>query len=164
MEKNLSNADYETAHNRAVRQYKKMSMFILWSGVLNLVAAIMTVIRGTEADFALAYTFNAIIYRVLIEQSSMTTFLLGLLIISIGALSAIIFAAIGFFATLGKRLFLFLGTGLYILDFIALFIFAPAGDSNLAMLFMHAMISIALGVAIFSYYKVIDIEKKFKKV
>jgi len=155
---------YEAAHNRAVRQYKKMSMFILWSGILNIVSALVAVLRTGTMDFSLSYAFNEILFRILIEQTTLSNVWMGLSIVGIAVVSGIGFALLGIFANMGNRPCLIISAALYFLDFIAIFIFIPYGESYWTMLVVHVMFMFAAFASIFFYYQVMSIEKKFHKV
>ncbi len=155
---------YEAAHNRAVRQFKKMSMFILWSGILNIVSAVVAVLRTGAMDFSLSYAFNEILFRILIEQTSLSNVWLGISIVGIAVLSGVGFALLGIFANMGNRVCLLVSAALYFLDFIAIFIFIPYGESYWTMIVVHVMFMFAAFAAIFTYYQVLSIEKKFHKV
>ncbi len=162
--KKIIPATYEVVHNKAVRQFKKMSLFILWSGVLNIVSALVAVLRTGNADFALSYGFNDIIFRLLINLDGLSNTWLGIIIVAIAVASGLLFALIGIFANMGNLGFLIAGTALYVLDFIAYFIFIPVADLNVTIIALHVMFTFAFGASIFLYYKVLDIEKKFHKV
>ncbi len=155
---------YEAAHNRAVRQYKKMSMFILWSGILNIVSALVAVLRTGAMDFSLSYAFNEILFRLLIENTALSNVWLGLSIVGIAVASGIGFALLGIFANMGNRACLIISAALYFLDFIAIFLFIPYGESYWTMLVVHVMFMFAAFASIFFYYQVMSIEKKFHKV
>ncbi len=155
---------YEAAHNRAVRQFKKMSMFILWSGILNIVSAVVAILRAGDLDFSLSYAFNEMLFRILIEQTTLSNVWISLSIVGIAVLSGVGFALLGLFANMGNKVCLLLGAALYFLDFIAIFVFIPYGESYWTMIVVHTMFMFAAFAAIFTYYRVLDIEKKFHKV
>ena len=155
---------YEAAHNRAVRQFKKMSMFILWSGVLNIVSAIVAVLRTGAMDISLSYAFNEMLFRLLIEHTALSNVWLGISIVGIAAVSGIAFAVLGIFANMGNRLSLLLAAALYFIDFILIFIFIPYGESYWTMIVVHIMFMFAAFAAVVTYYQVLAIEKKFHKV
>lgn len=150
---------YEVAHNKAVRQFKKMSIFILWAGVLNVISAVIAVFQNAT-DYSLCFAFNNVIFLIL----GQSTPLLKIIIVLIAVASGILFAAVGYFASLGHKAFLFTGAIAYFLDFIVLFIFiSPSNSGYLTSIFIHAMLMIAIMLSLFAYYSVLAVEKKFKK-
>jgi len=150
---------YEVAHNKAVRQFKKMSIFILWAGVLNVISAVIAIFQNTS-DFSLCFAFNNVIFLIL----GQSTPLLKIIIALIAVFSGVLFAAIGYFASLGHKAFLFTGAIAYFLDFVVLFIFiSPASSGYLTSILIHAMLMIAIMFSLFAYYSVLAIEKKFNK-
>ncbi len=157
-------AAYEVVHNKAVRQFKKMSLFILWSGILNIVSALVAVLKTGNADFALSYGFNDILFRLFMNIDGLSATWLGIIIVAIAVVSGLLFALLGIFANMGNLGCLIAGTALYILDFIAYFIFIPAAELNVTIIALHVMFTFAFGASIFLYFKVLDIQKKFHKV
>ncbi|MCX5775997.1 MAG: hypothetical protein NTV44_06600, partial [Firmicutes bacterium] len=90
--------------------------------------------------------------------------LLKIIIVVIAVASGVAFAAVGYFASLGHKAFLFTGAAAYFLDFIVLFIFiSPSNSSYLTSIFIHAMLMIAIMLSLFAYYSVLAVEKKFNK-
>lgn len=154
---------YEVAHNKAVRQFKKMSIFILWAGVLNVISALIAIFQASS-DYSFCFAFNNAIFLKLEDLLVASPALLKILIISIAVVSGAIFAAVGYFASLGHRVFLFGGAIAYFLDFVVLFIFiAPSNGSFLTSILIHAMLMVAIGMSLFAYFSVLAIEKKFNK-
>jgi len=150
---------YEVAHNRAVRQYKKMSIFILWAGVLNVVSTVIAIFQNST-DYSLCFSFNNVIFLIL----GQSTPLLKIIIVLIAVASGALFAAVGYFASLGHKAFLFTGAIAYFLDFVVLFIFInPSNDGYLTSILIHAMLMIAIMFSLFAYYSVLAIEKKYNK-
>lgn len=155
---------YDAAHNKAVRQYKKMSLFILWSGILNIVSAMVAVLQTGTADFPLSYGFNDILFRLLINNSGLSLLWLDISIIAIAVGSGLLFAALGIFANMGNLTFLIISAALYVLDFIAIFVFIPLAEINITIIAIHIMFTFAIGASFYTYFKVLDIEKTFHKV
>lgn len=154
---------YEVAHNKAVRQFKKMSIFILWAGVLNVISAVIALFQA-GSDYSLCLAFNNVIFLELGDHLSSSPALLKILIVVIAVASGSIFAAIGYFASLGHKVFLFTGAIAYFLDFIVLFIFiAPSNTGYMTSILIHAMLMIAIMFSLFAYYSVLAIEKKYNK-
>ena len=154
---------YEVAHNKAVRQFKKMSIFILWAGVLNVISAVIAIFQA-GSDYSLCFAFNNIIFLELGAHLASSPALLKILIVVIAVVSGAAFAAVGYFASLGHKAFLFTGAIAYFLDFIVLFVFIdPSYTGYLTSILIHAMLMIAIMFSLFAYYSVLAIEKKFNK-
>lgn len=170
---------YSTAHNKAVKMYQKTSIFLLWAGVVNVFAIVIGVIQlaagslvtdfafsWPSSGFAMSFSFQIMLNSIMIR--SLEQVVADILMIITGIAFGGLFAFLGFMASKGKKLFLFLGTGLYALDFAAMFFVYESGNvariwTNYAFtLVTHAIILVACFIAIIQYYNVIHIEKVFK--
>lgn len=154
---------YEAAHNRAVRHYKKMSIFLLWAGVLNVMTAVVAVVKGGGNDYSMCFAFNQILF-LLLGSTSLPAVTQIVLVVAIAVISGAAFALLGYFASLGSKVCLFTGGILYFLDFVALFIWiSPNSSSYVLSIVMHALFLFSIMAALFAYYSVIAVEKKFNK-
>lgn len=175
---------YLQAHNKAVRLYQKSSIFLLWSGILNIFAIIIGIVQAAtykvnasniiekldyiwpKSGYALSYSLQQLINNALLRAN--LGIAVNFLIILIGLIFSGAFAAIGFLASRGKKWLLLLGSGLYALDFALMFFLYALGIipfvwTNYAFtLVSHVLILIACIVAIVEYYNVIHIEMVFK--
>ena len=177
---------YVEAHNRAVNFFRKSAMFLFWAGIIAVGAAVIGVVQTSmgqvyvldeiarnwpTSGFALGFSLEIFLARVFLDNISNGAlagiFLADILIILVSLVLGGGFAALGVFAAKGKRWCLFLGGGLYLADFAALFFvysyLSPITNwTNYAFsIATHVIVLSALVVAIIEYYRVIDIEKKY---
>lgn len=170
---------YSEAHNKAVKMYQKTSIFLLWAGVVNVLAIVIGIIQMSanslvsgegidhiwpSSGFAMNFSGQIILNKLII--TSMDSIIADILMIIIAVILGGAFVAVGYFAAKGKRWLLFLGSGIYALDFGAMFFVyqaVPMVWTNYAFtLVTHIVILIACLIAIVEYYNVIHIEKVFK--
>ncbi len=164
---------YSERHNKAVRIYQKASFFLLWAGVVNVIAAIFGVFGvGTTTDsegnivdyrYSMCFSINKFLNYYL-EQSGLDQWLFSLIIVFLALAMGGLFALFGYLASSGKRLYLFAGAILYVLDFV-LFFFAFYNSPWTSYAFglaTHAVILVAIGVAIFEYFNVLSIEAHYR--
>ncbi len=169
---------YSEAHNKAVKMYQKTSIFILWAGVVNVFAIVVGVIqlaanstvssmpfKWPSSGFAMCLTCQMLLNSIMIQ--SLDSLAADILMILVGLVIGGGFAAIGFFASKGKRWLLLLGSGLYAIDFGGMFFGYESGLvartwTNYAFtLVTHIVVLIACLIAIVEYYNVLHIEKVF---
>lgn len=170
---------YSEAHNKAVKMYQRSAIFLLWAGVVNVFAIVIGVIQlaanslvtqvqfpWPTSGFAMSFSVQILLNSVMIK--SLDSLAADILMIIIGLVLGGLFAALGFFASKGKRWVLLLGTALYAIDFGIMFFVYESGFvarlwTNYAFtLVTHIVVLVACIVAIVEYYNVIHIEKVFK--
>ncbi len=172
---------YGEAHNKAVRMFKRSSIFLLWAGIVNLFAVIIGVIQSAAGSilsseickitwptsgYALSFSIQIFLNSLLVP--AMDPGLAYFLMLLIAAGFSALFVFIGLFASKGRLGLLIAGGALYALDFVGMFFVygftqVPAVWTNYAFtLATHAIIFAAVVVAIIEYYNVIHIEKIFK--
>ncbi|NCA97206.1 MAG: hypothetical protein EOM77_03390 [Bacteroidia bacterium] len=150
---------YTEAHNKAVRLYRRTSIFLLWAGVVSVLATLIGVLRS-ESGYGMSLAFNIFILR-WIASLSLPDYAQYIIFFAFSIASGAIFAVLGYFAQQGKKVFLFVGLGLYMADFVAVFLVYGAIWSTTYALTIgtHLFILGALIIAVFEYYQVITIEK-----
>ena len=174
--------NYVEAHNRAVNFYRKSAMFLFWAGILAVGAVIIGIIQlvaqktfviesisyqWPTSGFAVAFSLVIFLAKIFIDVMPNQA-LADIVLILVTLLLGGGFAALGIFASKGKRWCLFLGGGLYLADFAALFFvyhyISPLVNwTNYAFsIATHVIILSALVVAIIEYYRVLDIEKRYR--
>ncbi len=175
---------YLEAHNKAVRLYQKSSIFLLWSGILNIFSLIIGIVQVAtyrmnedniiaglsyywpKSGYSLSYSLQQLINNALLRANMGIA--VNFIIILIGLLLSVAFAFMGFYASRGKKWVLLLGSGLYALDFALMFFIYSFGIipfywTNYAFtLASHALILGACILAIIEYYNVVHIEVTFK--
>jgi len=161
MNKNKTQYSYAELHNKAVRMYRKTALFLLWAGVASVLA---TLIGIFEVDSGFAMSFSANIYlNHLLLGSDLPSYAKYIIIFAAAILTGALFAALGYFAQLGKKAFLFAALALYLADFAAIFfVYDAIWTTPYAFtLATHLVVLGAVMVAVFSYYNVISIERRF---
>ena len=174
--------NYADSHNRAVKSYKRTSLFLMWGGIIGFVSTILGVFNiGSAANgelainyrYSLTFALNRFIFNAL-EYSELNIVVTSLLILLISAASAGLVAILGYYAQLGRIRYLYIGMGVYLVDFIALFIYDNGFPTlfertfNLSIylfsLFFHIVILGAGVVAIVHYYRVLNIETRHQEL
>lgn len=162
MKINKPQPTYADLHNKAVRLYRKTAIFLMWAGVVSILATIIAIFRS-EAGYGMSLAVNIFLNR-LIEALELPSFATYLIIFALSIATGALFAVLGFFAQQGKKVFLFVGAGLYLVDFAAVFLVYGANwDTTYAFtIATHLVILGALAIAIFEYFNVIAIERRFR--
>lgn len=167
---------YKEAHNRAVRMFQRCSIFLLWAGVVNVFAALIGVIQiaakttfaveyvWPNSGFALTLTSQMVINNLLLKSMGSTGACLLIMLISI--ILGGLFALGGYMAARGRIALLFVGIGVYALDFAGMFFaykyLLPFAWTNYAFtLVIHVVVLLALALAVVEFYNVLHIEKVF---
>ncbi len=169
---------YVDMHNTAVIRYRRACRTFIWAGVVNFLGLIIGVVQhytqeaqlekpipfflcfGT-CDFLFSWfeTFNKLplaLYWVIVAVISLGT--------TAGA------TLLGLFSSQGKKKILFAMVGAYGLDWVLVFLkyfilFERDGLVGLLVsVGIHIIISFFLIVAVYYFYNVINIEKRFKDV
>ncbi|MFA5480971.1 MAG: hypothetical protein WC282_01105 [Bacilli bacterium] len=161
MKKPQPQQTYSELHNKAVRLYRKSALFLLWAGIISLLAVVLGLFQQ-NSGYAMSLAVNILLNRLLL-QLGLPGYAYNLLIVAVAIASGALFSALGYFAQLGKKLFLFIGLGLYLADFAVVFIvYEPIWTSEYGItIATHLIILGALFVAVYQYYKVIVIEERF---
>lgn len=161
MKINKPQPTYADLHNKAVRLYRKTAIFLLWAGVVSILATIIAIFRS-EAGYGMSLAINIYLNR-LIAALGLPNYAASLIIFALSIATGALFAVLGFFAQQGKKVFLFVGAALYLADFAALFLVYGANWSTTYAFTIatHLVILGALAIAIYEYFHVIAIEKRF---
>lgn len=162
MSKKKPQLTYTEAHNKAVRLYRKTAIFLLWAGVISVLATIIGVFRS-ESGYGMSLAVNIYIFR-LIATLALEDYIQYIIFFAVSVGTGALFAALGFFAQQGKKVFLFVGLGLYLADFAAVFfVYGANWKTTYAFtIATHLVILAALIIAVFEYYHVITIEKLYR--
>ncbi len=161
---------YVEAHNRAVGKYKKASFFLLWAGIVNFLSAIIGAFQSMSSawpssGYAMSFSVQILINATLVEY--LDTWVAIILILLISAILGGLFCLLGAFAVRGFKVFLFVGIGLYLVDFACMFPFYEISvlkqywnwTPYAFTLATHLVILIFLFIAVYYYFLVINIEK-----
>ncbi len=161
MKSNKPQPTYAEAHNKAVRLYRKTAIFLMWAGIISILATVIALFKS-EAGYGMSLAINIFLNR-LIHALGLSNLATSLFIFALSVVTGALFAVLGFFAQQGKKIFLFIGAALYLADFAAVFLVYGAnwGTTYAFTIATHLVILVALAIAIYEYFNVIAIEWRF---
>lgn len=165
---------YVDTHNKAVINYRRACKAFIWVGVVNFVGLLIGVIQfyiqksNNVVPFYYCFGISDFLFNLLNKTVTMPIALFWVMVaiitISLSAGAAIL----GLFASQGKKVFLFTMVGVYFLDWIfVLLAFFVAGESTIGLMInagIHVVATFFIIMAVYQYYNVINIEKRFKNV
>lgn len=165
---------YVDTHNKAVINYRRACKAFIWVGVVNFVGLLIGVIQfyiqksNNVVPFYYCFGISDFLFNLLNKTVTMPIALFWVMVaiitISLSAGAAIL----GLFASQGKKAFLFTMVGVYFLDWIfVLLAFFIAGESTIGLMInagIHVVATFFIIMAVYQYYNVINIEKRFKNV
>ena len=165
---------YADTHNKAVINYRRACKAFIWVGVVNFVGLLIGVIQfyiqksNNVVPFYYCFGISDFLFNLLNKTVTMPIALFWVMVavitISLSAGAAIL----GLFASQGKKVFLFTMVGVYFLDWIfVLLAFFIAGESTIGLMInagIHVVATFFIIMAVYQYYNVINIEKRFKNV
>ena len=162
---------YQEEHNKALDRFKKSSRLIIWVGVLNVISLLIAIInyftQETTLYFYFCFGFNDLIFQLLAMIPSFFkdfTVLYMISIIAIALLSSAGAVLLGVFASQGKKKFLWASIIFYMVDTLFIIPCAIIGESYISILLMsvlHIIILAILIIAIYEFYKIIEIAKRY---
>lgn len=164
---------YEEAHNKAFSKYRKSSQILVWAGVLNVIGLIVAFIQLNNEPYVfnpfLCFASNNLIIRLLMSIQSMEklNFLWYIISTIVAIASGTGMIICGVFAQQGKRVPLFLGFSLYIIDMFCIIPLNFVGEStsNLWLIAgIHVIIIAFLAIAVYEYFNIIKIALKYNKL
>ena len=165
---------YVDTHNKAVINYRRACKAFIWVGVVNFGGLLIGVIQfyiqksNNVVPFYYCFGISDFLFNLLNKTVTMPIALFWVMVavitISLSAGAAIL----GLFASQGKKVFLFTMVGVYFLDWIfVLLAFFVAGESTIGLMInagIHVVATFFIIMAVYQYYNVINIEKRFKNV
>ena len=165
---------YVDTHNKAVINYRRACKAFIWVGVVNFVGLLIGVIQfyiqksNNVVPFYYCFGISDFLFNLLNKTVTMPIALFWVMVavitISLSAGAAIL----GLFASQGKKVFLFTMVGVYFLDWIfVLLAFFISGESTIGLMInagIHVVATFFIIMAVYQYYNVINIEKRFKNV
>jgi hypothetical protein len=157
----IDSTNYPYEHNKAVNRYKRTALFLLWAGLINIIATIIEQFRFPPS-YAFMFSSNGILsysFGLWLSNPILLAIITSLIAFIIGG----IFVFLGYYASLGHKWALLTGSAIYLLDFISLLIFFPGSsyfDFILAVA-VHVSFSVTFFIAIITYEEVIALEKKY---
>ena len=171
--KNRGPASYVDLHNGAVIRYRRACKAFIWVGVVNFIGLIIGIIQYFIQNsgwlpfyycFGICdFTFSMLFPLMGIKSVGFWFIVAGLsLATTVGAV------LLGVFSSYGKKKFLFAMIIAYFVDWIMIFLaHFVAGEDLLGLMInagIHVVASFFIIMALYQYYNVLNIEKRFKDI
>ena len=170
-------ASYVDLHNNAVLRFRRASRIFIWAGVVNFVGLIISILQhytteGASEDpirFWFCFGINDFLFtwfETFGLHIALFWVIVGIIIVATTAGATLL----GLFASQGKKNLLIAMASIYGADWVFIFLkyfLFPERDGYLGLLInagIHLIISFFIIMAIYQYYNVINIEKRFKDV
>ena len=162
---------YKEIHNKTLERFKKSSRLIIWAGVLNVISLLISIIQfATIKDnlyFYFCFGCNDLIFRSLMYIPNFVNkfiVLYFIVIVLIAILTTSLAVILGVFGSQGKKKALWGSLIFYTIDttFIIPCIFI--GESTISIILMsvlHIAILLIIIFAVYEYYKIIEIAKRY---
>ncbi len=169
--KGRKTASYVTLHNNAVTRFQKASRIFIWAGVVNFIGLIIGHIQfATGAvenpPFYFCFGIGNFLFNIL-YYSGLDIVWVYLIAYFLSAALTGVAVLIGVFSSQAKKPFIYASVISYLVDWVfVLLAFFVAGETWTGLLFnggIHAIITFFLVIAIYEYYNVFNIEKRFVK-
>lgn len=165
---------YVDTHNRAVINYRRYCKAFIWVGVVNFVGLLIGIIQfyiqssSDVVPFYYCFGVSDFLFNLL---NRYTTMPIALFWVIVGLVTVALTAGavlLGLFSSLGKKKFLFTMVSVYFLDWIfAILAYFVAGESVMGLMInagIHVVATFFIIMAVYQYYNVINIEKRFKDI
>lgn len=169
--KNKEPLSYKEEHNNAYERFHKSSRLLIWAGALNVISLLVSIIQFTVDKETLYFYFcfgsNDLFFMALahipnfIEQYIALYFVVIVIIALLTSVGAIL---LGVFASQGKKKPLFGSLIFYGIDTLFIIPCAFIGESYVSILLMsvlHVVILSIIVFAVYEYYKVIEIARRY---
>lgn len=164
---------YVETHNAAVLRYRRACKAFIWVGIVNFVGLIIGIIQyyiqntGDTVPFYLCFGVCDFLFNML-ASTSMPAALFWVIVVLFALATTAGAVLLGVFSSQGKKILLFSMAGVYLLDWAFVFLaFFVAGESEIGLMInagIHVVASFFVIVAIYQYYNVLNIEKRFKDI
>ena len=165
-------ASYVEMHNAAVVKYRRYCRSFIWVGVINFLGLIVGIIQYYNMDFESVPTYYCFgvsdFFFTLLSTTSMHAALFWSIVFVFSLAMTAGAVLLGVYSSYGKRAFLYAMLGCYLGDWIFCILTYTILVNNVTGLMInagiHVVASFFLIMALYYYYKVINIEKRFKNV
>ena len=159
---------YAEEHNRAFGAYKKAAMIGIWSGVLNVFGLLIAITQISQTNsFSLFLCYGSVDFLICLMMgvhSIISSPLFYILSFVIAAAVSSGFILLSVFATQGKKISLYIMSGLYLLDLMFILPLGLMGLETLGNILLsivvHVVIIAFLLIAIYQYDKIVKIAIK----
>lgn len=164
---------YVDLHNRAVIRYRRACKAFIWAGVVNFLGLIIGIIQyyvqksTASVPFYLCFGTCDFVFS-LLAVANMNAAIYWILVFVINIALTAGAVLLGLYSSFGKKPFLFSMIGSYFLDWILCFLAYFLVHQELIALMIdagiHVVVSFFLILAVYQYYNVFNIEKRFKDI
>ena len=166
---------YVQLHNSAVIKYQRASRIMIWAGVLNFVGLIISNIQFVSGQiekiqFHFCFGISNFFFNLLRDRAELPDVWFYVILYSVTILLTIGATLLGVYSSQANKKVLIASIAIYFVDWVMMllaFFTAIEPQSELMVLFfsggIHLIITFFLVFALYEYYNVINIEKRFQK-
>lgn len=162
---------YVALHNAAVVRFQKSSRIFIWAAVVNFVGLIIGHIQymagNTLIPFSFCYGMTTFTLDLIWFNTTLEVYAIMIIAYAVSFILSAFTAWLGVMASQAKKKYLFACVIFYFIDWIfVLLAYFIAGEPWMGLLFnggIHTIITFFLIIAVYEYYNVIKIEKRFVK-
>lgn len=164
---------YVDTHNRAVIRYRRACRTFIWVGVVNFVGLLIGIIqyytqKSDWMTFCYCFGVSDFLFSLLFPRMGETSVWFWLIVAFFSIITTAGAVLLGVFSSYGKKKVLFAMVIAYFVDWIMVFLaHFVAGEDLLGFLInagIHVIASFFIILAIYQYYMVLNIEKRFKDI
>lgn len=163
---------YVDSHNNAVIRYRRCCKTFIWIGVVNFIGLIVGIIQfyaqnsGDSVPFYYCFGICDLAFSLLYGHIHIAWFYVIVAVLTLATTSGAVL--LGLFSSYGKKKFLYTMTIVYFVDWVVVILnYALVTRYLLGLLInagIHAIGMFFIIMAIYQYYNVINIEKRFKNI
>ena len=161
---------YKEEHNKTLDRFRKSSRLLIWVGAFNVISLLVAIIQYASGTGSLFFYFcfgcNDLLFQAIARIPNFFinhTILYFVIIVIIALITTAGAVLLGVFASQGKKKFLFGSLIFYMLDTLCIIPCAFLGETYISILSMsvlHVAILSIIVIAVYEYYKIINIAKK----
>ena len=164
---------YIDAHNTAVIRYRRACKAFIWVGVVNFIGLIIGIIQYFIQDsgwlpFYYCFGINDFTFSLLFPIMGVKSVWFWIIVATFSLATTAGAVLLGVFSSYGKKIYLFAMIIAYFIDWIMVFLaHFVAGEDLLGLMInagIHVVASFFIIMALYQYYNVINIEKRFKDI
>ena len=169
--KDKKSLSYVALHNAAVVRFQKSSRIFIWAAVVNFIGLIIGHIQyiagNTIIPFSFCYGVSNFFLDLLWLRTTVDEYVVLAIAYGVSFVLSAVTAWMGVMSSQANKKFLYACIIFYFIDWIfVLLAFFIAGEQWSGLLFnggIHTIITFFLVMALYQYYNVIKIEKRFVK-
>ncbi len=166
---------YVQMHNSAVIKYQRASRIMIWAGVLNFVGLIISNIQFVmgqveKIQFHFCFGISNFFFNLLRDKAELLDVWFYIILYTVTILLTAGAVLLGVYSSQAKKKVLIVSIAIYFVDWVMMllaFFTAVEPQSELMVLFfsggIHIIITFFLVFALYEYYNVINIEKRFER-